>query len=173
MHAGDEWKALVIFAFAAEQGSPAGQHNLGFTLQRTKSFDMPGRRAAVFLSNRTCITDSFDINKPYKPWGLAACKPWKPAPAHAAWLARLAMKSQNSKICKDLVLTNCRMQLAYEMFLRSGEFLPFGNTDAGLVIWNGLKHKLPEGELQLDLSPHCSRSSSICTYPNHRYQGDS
>ncbi len=48
MHAGDEWKALVILALAAEQGSPAGQHNLGFTLQRTKSFDMPGRQAAFF-----------------------------------------------------------------------------------------------------------------------------
>lgn len=43
--AGDEWKALVLFALAAEQGSPAAQHNLGFTLQRTKAFDMPGRQA--------------------------------------------------------------------------------------------------------------------------------
>ena len=40
----------------------------------------------------------------------------------------------------------CRMKLAYEMFLRSGEFLPMGQTDAGLLVWNGLKHNLPEGE---------------------------
>ena len=44
------------------------------------------------------------------------------------------------------------MKLAYEMFLRSGEFLPFGQTDAGLVVWNGLKHQLPEGELPQTLS---------------------
>ena len=43
------------------------------------------------------------------------------------------------------VTKTCRMKLAYEMFLRSGEFLPFGQTDAGLVVWNGLKHHLPEG----------------------------
>ena len=44
MVAGDEWKALVLLAFAAEQGSPAAQHNLAFTLQRSKTFQSSSRQ---------------------------------------------------------------------------------------------------------------------------------
>ena len=40
----------------------------------------------------------------------------------------------------------CRLALAYDLFLRVGHFYPFGLTDAGLMVWNGQKNQLPEGE---------------------------
>jgi hypothetical protein len=47
--AGDEWKALLILAFAAEQGSPPAQNNLAFALERSKTFDLPERFPHILL----------------------------------------------------------------------------------------------------------------------------
>ena len=46
---GDEWKALLILAFAAEQGSPPAQNNLAFALEHSKTFDLPERFPHILL----------------------------------------------------------------------------------------------------------------------------
>lgn len=50
-YAGDEWRGLVSMALVAEQGSTAGQHNLAYALQTSKTFMLPERCGRTAVSH--------------------------------------------------------------------------------------------------------------------------
>jgi len=58
---------------------------------------------------------------------------------------RAGLPRKQDSIRRCVLACRCRLMLTFEMYMRSGEYIDSGLTEAAHLAWNGMTHRLPGG----------------------------